>query len=99
MAQVYISEYAAVPVISGIGVPIGQEPPILTQSLPLAAGQSNAFSPRTRFIRFHTDAILSYKFGVQDAVTPTVNSSRMAANTTEFFGVVPGQVVAFVANT
>lgn len=98
MAKAYISEYEVMPVINGFNVPTGLEPALAEQTITfIASTQSAAFNTRTRFIRVHVDAIASYKVGANP--TATVDTPRLAAGSTEFFGVAPGMRIAFVTNT
>ena len=98
MAKAYISEYDVMPVLAGRAVPTGMEPAVAEQAVTFTTTtQSAAFNARTKFIRVHVDSICSYEFGANP--TATVTTPRMAANSTEFFGVVAGQKVAFVTNT
>lgn len=99
MAVLYISEYDNV-ARDNIGtVQAGQEPAIATQTVAISGGstQSSAFNANTKFVRIHTDAICSVKFGSNPTATST--SARLAANQTEFFGVRPGEKVAVISNT
>lgn len=99
MAVLFISEYDNV-ARDNIGmVQAGQEPSIATQTVAIGAGstQSAAFSANTKFVRIHTDAICSVKFGANPTAAAT--DARLAANQTEFFGVRPGQKVAVITNT
>jgi orotate phosphoribosyltransferase len=48
-------------------------------------------------VRVHTDAICSIAYGANP--TATINSFRMNANTTEYFGVNPGDKIAVISNT
>jgi hypothetical protein len=89
MATLYISEYRDMPVTIGQFLPVPQEPTTTTQSA--------AFNTNTRFIRVHADAICSIKFGTSPTAVTT--DARMAANTTEYFGVIAGQKLAVVTNT
>lgn len=98
MAVLFISEYDNV-ARDNIGmVQAGQEPAIATQTVAIGVGsvQSGAFSAQTKFVRIHTDAICSVKFGVNPTAAAT--DARLAANQTEFFGVRPGQKVAVITN-
>jgi len=98
MAKAYISEYTVVPVIAGRAVPTGMEPAVAEQVVTFTTTtQSAAFNTKTVFVRIHVDAICSYEFGTNP--TATTSTPRMAASSTEFFGVVGGQKVAFVTNT
>ena len=102
MAKLYLSEYAGMAHqwagAEQIAAP--QEPAIFVQT-PVAIGggslQSAAFNGATRVIRVHTDAICSVKIGANP--TATADDKRMAANTTEYFGVVPGDKIAVITNT
>lgn len=101
MAKLYITEYAGqTRDLNGQVVPVGDEPSLAEQT-PVAisgsAAVSAAFGTKTRFVRIHTDAICSVAFGA--APTATVNSKRLAADQTEYFGVQPGQKVAVTPNT
>lgn len=99
MAFAYIREYQSVAQLHGL-LQIASEPALLDQT-PVAIGggslASAPFNPSTRFIRIHVDAICSFVIG---APTPTATSgnARMAANQTEYFGVVTGQMAAFITN-
>ena len=99
MPVLYVSEYISLPVVSGKFIQAGDEPAVATQTVPIGAGslQSVAFNPNTRFVRVHTDAICSVLFGADP--TATAASPRMAAGSTEFFGVKPGHKVAVITNT
>jgi hypothetical protein len=97
--KVYISEYTRMPTDTRVSVPAGAEPAIATHVVAIGAGsvQSAAFNTNARFIRLHTDAICSVAFGANP--TATADSCRLAANQTEFFGVLPGHKVAVITNT
>jgi len=101
VAKAYISEYKEMARIqaSKDAIAAVQEPAVVVQT-PVAIGaeaDSAAFGADTRFIRIHVDAICSIKFGTAPAAT--TDDARMAANTTEYFGVVPGQKVSIISNT
>jgi hypothetical protein len=99
MPKLFISEYDRMPSDPRGLVPTGSEPAVATQAVAIggASEQSAAFNARTKFIRLHTDAICSVKFGANP--TATADDLRMAANQTEFFGVVAGDKVAVITNT
>lgn len=102
MAFIYITEYVnAPPIQNGQMLAVGAEPAIAEQRVAIggASASSAAFNAKTKFVRIHTDAICSIKFGASGSTTAVATEKRMAANTTEFFGVVPGQVVANITNT
>ena len=99
MALLYISEYQGVAQVHG-GLSAPQEPALVDQT-PLAIGgavQSAAFQSSTKVIRVHCDAICSIVFGPSPQTATTANK-RLAANQTEYFGVLPGQVLSVVSNT
>jgi hypothetical protein len=99
MATLYISEYDRQARDPRAIVPTGQEPAIATQTITISgvSAQSAAFNAKTTFIRVHTDAICSLVFGASP--TATTSGARMAANQTEFFGVVGGGKLAVITNT
>ena len=101
MADLYISEYKVMAKTTGQkdDIAAAQEPSIATQKVPIsgASAQSAAFNDDTRYIEVHTDVICSISFGVNP--TATISHKRMAANQTQFFGVVPGHKVAVISNT
>ena len=98
MALLYISEYQGVAQVHG-GLSAPQEPALVDQT-PLSIGgavQSAAFQASTKVIRVHCDAICSIAFGTNP--TATTSNKRLAANQTEYFGVLPGQFLSVIANT
>jgi hypothetical protein len=99
MATLYIAEYAALAGTGNYPVQSPFTPPIAEQTVAIGASsaQSAAFNKNTNFVRLHTDAICSVAFGANP--TATTSNARLAANQTEFFGVVPGQLVATITNT
>ncbi len=102
MAKLYISEYSDIAhqPYGAEAISAMQEPSIAEQSPVTISGtsaQSAAFNGATRVVRLHTDAICSVSFGANP--TATANTKRMAANSTEYFGVEPGHKVAVITNT
>lgn len=98
MAKLYISEYANLAQFSGAVPPIAPEPPPTTQVVDFSGGvtSSAVFSSATRFVRLHTDAICSFRFGGSAATT---SYPRMAADATEYFAVQGGDKVSVISNT
>lgn len=95
---VYIREYADVAVLATTVGQAGAEPAVADQKLTLSGSTaSSAFNVNTKMVRIHTDEIISVKFGT--APTAAATDARMAANTTEFFGVQPNHKVAAITNT
>jgi orotate phosphoribosyltransferase len=100
MAKVYIAEFSGTKVIEGRGAAgISSEPPLAEQTVAIGGttAQSAAFNAGTNMIRVHTDAICSIAIGADP--TATANTRRMAAGSTEYFGVTPGHKVAVITNT
>jgi hypothetical protein len=105
MATVYIEEFSAI----GQQLPTdgrqaslpqcARQPSVAaqTRSASGSTAQSSAFNVATRFVRVHTDAIISYKFGANPTAATT--DPRMAADTTEYFAVNPGDKLAVITNT
>ncbi len=101
MATVYISEYEVMvqaPFLSDV-IQTPLEPAVIEQTVAITANsvQSNAFGPSTRFIRIHTDAICSRRFGKNPTALAT--SARMADESSEYLAVNPGDKVAIITNT
>ena len=94
MAKVYISEYARGTLGSRGTIYSAEEPAVATQVIDTGGGAiaSAVFNKETRYIRVHTDGIMSYRFGTAPVAVTT--DSRMAANQTEYFGVPPASVDA-----
>ena len=99
MAKVFIGESPDPRVLSGNPLPVLMVPYLAEQVVAIsgASVQSNAFSANTRVIRVHTDAICSIAIGANP--TATADTTRMAANTTEFFDVRPGHKIAVITNS
>jgi hypothetical protein len=73
--------------------------PATNQQVAIGAGsvQSAAFASGTTLIRVHTDAICRIAFGDAPVAGPT--TPRMAAGSTEYFGVKPGHKIAIITAT
>lgn len=87
--KVYISEYADLKIANvGMALPMGHEPALAQQQINTTgtSAVSSAFNAKTKFIRVHTDAIVSIKVGTGTPVA-VVTAQRMAAGTTEYFAV------------
>jgi hypothetical protein len=104
VATLYISEYHAIAnlgTLSGGGTihpQAPQEPADAEQFVTISGSstQSAAFSSTTTFIRVNCDAICSILFGQNPVALTTIK--RLAANQTEFFGILAGQKLAVIAN-
>ena len=99
MAVLYIAEYTKPSAYQGGLLPVATMPPVTTQTVAIGGSstQSSAFNAKTNIVRVQTDAICSVEFGASPTATAT--SSRMAANTTEYFEVIAGQKVAVITNS
>lgn len=98
MATLYITEYEHL-AMTFEPSQIAKEPRVTGQTVAIGGSstQSSAFNTRTRFIRVHTDAICS--FVISTSPTAAATDARMAASTTEYFGVTPGDKLAVITNT
>lgn len=113
MATLYISEYrqlASVPSATNFAPQAGQggqEPSLVDQTVNIAASStaSNPFGGYTSLVRIHCDAICSIVFSTPAQMatntipTAAATNKRLAANQTEYFGVLPMQRVAVIVNT
>lgn len=101
MASLYVTEFEEMPHTSGSKVQAAMQPELASSKVTIAgaSAQSSAFNARTRFVRLHTDAICSVKFGTNP--TATADHARMAAGSTEYFGVPQGAAykVAVITNS
>lgn len=108
MATLYIREYAGISTtknVTGIGpadlVTQGPSEPGTDQpalNINPSTTPSLQFAPTTQLVRLHTDAVCSFVIGPPGTVATTSNA-RMAQNQTEYFRVIPGHIVAVIANT
>ena len=100
MSTLYIEEFAELAIAkNGQVIQAGQQPAVTTQAVTISgtSAQSAAFNARTRFVRLHTDGIISYLFGADP--TATTAKPRMGSGQTEYFAVRPGLKVAAITNT
>lgn len=102
MAILYITEYAGVArtQIGGNYSALPACPPVAEQTVAIggSTASSAAFNAATTMIRVSTDAICSVRVG-GTAPAATAVTGRMPANTTEYFGVTPGDKIAVISNT
>jgi hypothetical protein len=108
MSTLYVREYSGIGTtknVSGIGpanlvtqgpVEPGTDQAPITISASSAA--SAAFAATTQLVRVNTDSVCSVVFGPV-GTTATTSNARLAANQTEYFRVVPGNIVAVITNT
>jgi hypothetical protein len=79
---------------------VGMEPAIQNQQVVIGAGSnaSGEISAHAKFVRLHTDAACRYAVGV--APVATAASPRLAANGTEFIGLLaPNLKIAVISAT
>jgi hypothetical protein len=86
MSKLYVTEFAELGYtnLTG-GQPFPAVPHVTTQvvSFTATAGVSAAFAATTKMIRINADGICSFVFGANP--TATVNDSRLAIGTTEYY--------------
>lgn len=99
MATLYVAEFSNLAPAGSEFAQIVGTPPLAEQTVTIGSGSlsSNAFASFTRMIRVHADSICSIAFG--PSPTATTTNMRLAANTTEYFGVNPGTKIAVISNT
>lgn len=105
MAFLYVTEYESLkPTHEAGAAQVALEPCVVDQT-PVAIGGSSAqslgFGKTTKFIRLNCDTTCSVNIGPATAGGPTAttNNRRLPANSTEYFGVQPGYMVAVIANS
>lgn len=78
-------------------IPAGVEPSPVQQVV-IGAGslQSGTFGDTTRMVRVHADAVCRVAFGANPTAAAT--SMRLAAGSTEYFGVLPGHKLAVITS-
>lgn len=99
MAKLYVTEFANMAADDrGASIQIGQEPGYEQQPLTIGASsaQSAAFRRDTNFVRIKAESACSIAFG--NSPTATTSSRRLAANQTEYFGVMRVTMLAVIAN-
>jgi hypothetical protein len=101
MASLYIAEFSSLASAGGGGaVQAAQWPPLREQKIALSgtSAASVAFGAGTTVIRVHSDVICSIKIGGGTPVATAANA-RLAADSTEYFGVESGAKIAGITNT
>jgi hypothetical protein len=95
---VYIAEFSTFGMDPNTGEALAKVPPIVPEQKLTPPVASAAFNTATRFVRVHTDAIVSIAWGTGVA-SATTNNMRLAANQTEYFAVNAGDQLACIVNT
>lgn len=103
MAKVYITAFQKQAHqwvgAEAIAAPHAEEA-VYVEMVPVAIGveaKSAVFPNGTRMVRVHADAICSIAFGVTPVAS--VDTMRLAAGQTEYFGVKPGEKLSVITNT
>jgi hypothetical protein len=99
VAKLYITEFTDIARNFNSGpMAAPAAPPVASQAVTFTTTtQSAAFNVATKLIMVQADAICSVEIGADP--TATVNSMRMAAGETRFYGVTPGHKIAAVTNS
>ena len=104
MATLYVAEFERP---RNQWVDIANAPAVVEQTVAIGGSSTAAANPfggtnqtqfKTAMIRVHTDSICSIKIGT-GTPTATTSNMRMAANTTEYFSVVPNMNIAVISNS
>ena len=98
MANLSISEFrSAVSAIGSTLASVLPQPAITNQNVSIGGSStaSAAFNSKTYAVRLFTDTACAIKFGDVGSTVATTDA-RMAANTVEYFGVQPGQIVSVI---
>jgi len=98
MATVTFREYADLGVTYGKYIQAGMEPANADQSVTTSgtSAQSAAFNAQTRMIMVSTPAAQAVSLLFGDNPTAVIGGLRLPAANVFFFGVKPGQKVAFI---
>ena len=103
MATLYVAEFERP---RNQWVDIANAPPVVEQTVAIGGSSTqiaNAFGGtggtqfRTALIRVATDSICSIAIGANP--TATTSNMRMAANSVEYFSVMPNHKIAVITNT
>lgn len=100
-----VIEFAHAPVLSGslpVDIPVGRfddktvwQSPITLSTVSQA---SSTFSVATTFIRVHTSGACNFRIGGAGTTASVGGAGRLPADHTEYFGVCPGDLIAFIAD-
>lgn len=97
-AVCYISEYSTLARdAAGRNLPVASQVLAVQAVTYTTSTQSSAFNAATRFIRLVCDAAAFFEFGASP--TATTADAYLPGNTVEYFGVLPGEVVALYDGT
>jgi len=96
----YVTEFGSLLLDSKSGSALPRAPSLADQLIPFNGGvsvASAAFNRATRVVRLHATAVCSLQIGGTSPVAG--GTCRLAASTTEFYAVAPGDALAVVATT
>ena len=102
MATLSIVEFASSVIFPTGSVPIALAPPVAMQTVTLSGSSQMcvAFNGNTNMVRVQTDtncAIAFAPIGTTIATTVFLTSLPLAAGNPEYFGVIPGTLLAAIA--
>jgi len=100
MATLYIAESVGINADrNGFVPPIMQMPPLVEQTVTVSGSstQSSAFGLNTTMVRVISDSVCSVAVGTNPTATTT--TTRLAADSAEYFRVAAGHKIAVIANT
>ena len=100
MATLYVTEFASSAAATGDGAQVANTPKVAQNNVTIGGSttQSAAFGASTRVVRVSPDAICSVEIGGANPVA-TAASSRMAADSVEYYFVKPGDKLAVITNS
>lgn len=106
MAIFSVIEFAHCPILPGAvptDIPVGRfDDKTVWQSvitLSTASQASSAFATTTAFIRVYNSGICNFRIGGADTTASVGGAGRLPADHTEYFGVVPGDIIAVISDT
>lgn len=99
MATLYVTEYRGLSGQLNEAAQAVHGAPTAEQTVAIAAGvnSSQKLNANTRIVRLHPDAICSVRVSSTGALA-SVGSARMIAGQTEYFGVLPTDIISVIAN-
>lgn len=96
MATLYIAEFLEVLNNGGV-VQVARTPVVQEQTVAVGGSSTQSSAFKGCLIRVHTDVICSISIGSNPTATAT--TARMAADSTEYFAVKPGDKIAVITNS
>ena len=98
MATISIEEFSEMARdVNGHVIPVGGQPSVTRQVLTFTTTtESSAFNAATKFIRVVPSADCYVRFGAATQTAITATDMLLKSGVIEYFGVVPGQVMAAV---